>query len=41
MEYVSEFKYLLDVFLMNQVHMRQSVVGKGRIGGGLQALLGL
>ena len=30
-----------DMFWMNQVHMRQSVVGRWRVVGGLQALLGL
>ena len=30
-----------DVFWMNQVQMRQSAVGRWRVGGGSQVLLGL
>ena len=39
-KHVSEFKYF-DVFWTNEVQMRQSVVGRWRVGGGFQVLLGL
>ena len=38
LEHVSEFKYL-DKFWINQIQMRQSVVGRWQLGGGLQVLL--
>ena len=39
LEHESEFKYLGCVW-RNQVHMKQRVVGRWRVGGGLQMLLG-
>ena len=41
LEHVSEILNIWDVFWTNQVHTRHSVVGKWRVGGGLQVLLGL
>ena len=32
---------ILDIFLPNQVQMRQCVIERWRVGGGLQVLLGL
>ena len=37
LEHISEFKFV--VFWTTRVHMRQSVKGRWRVGGGLQELL--